>query len=135
MAAAHGFFSDQSFIESIRPFSKFRPETKPTSVLFVPKLWTQHNKINTYLHSSQNCSQELLAPRGTHLYFAHVFATVSGQTSPSRIHHARMVSRGEPYQRLIEDCMGLLARTVTAAGSRDLSFGGHIADRSRSLNS
>ena len=35
---------------------------------------------------------------------------------------------GEPYQRLIEDCMGLLARTVAAAGSRDLRFGGHVAD-------
>ena len=35
---------------------------------------------------------------------------------------------GAPYQRLIEDCMGLLARTVAAAGSRDLRFGGHVAD-------
>ena len=66
---------------------------------------------------------------------AHFFLSrmCSGTANGDRLHHPEFTMlewyrAGAPYQRLIEDCMGLLARTVAAAGSRDLRFGGHVAD-------
>ena len=84
-----------------------------------------------YLHSSPEfAAKKLLAAGEPRIFsFAHVFRN----RERGRLHHPEFTMlewyrAGAPYQRLIEDCMGLLARAVSAAGSRDLRFGGHVAN-------
>ncbi len=88
-------------------------------------------KSKLYLHSSPEFAAKKLLAAGEERIFS--FAHVFRNRERGRLHHPEFTMlewyrAGAPYQRLIEDCMGLLARAVAAAGSRDLRFGGHVAD-------
>ena len=131
-AAARAFFSDQSFIEVDTAILQVSPGNEAHISAFRTEIVDDSTtKSILYLHSSPEfAAKKLLAAGEERIFtFAHVFRN----RERGRLHHPEFTMlewyrAGEPYQRLIEDCMGLLARTVTAAGSRDLSFGGHIAD-------
>ncbi len=130
--AARAFFSDQSFIEVDTAILQVSPGNEAHISAFRTEIVDDSTTKSTlYLHSSPEfAAKKLLAAGEERIFtFAHVFRN----RERGRLHHPEFTMlewyrAGEPYQRLIEDCMGLLARTVTAAGSRDLSFGGHIAD-------
>src|SRR5208283_3909233 len=132
-AAARAFFSDQSFIEVDTAILQVSPGNEAHISAFRTEIVDDSATNSTlYLHSSPEfAAKKLLAAGEERIFtFAHVFRN----RERGRLHHPEFTMlewyrAAEPYQRLIEDCMGLLARTVTAAGSRDLSFGGHIADQ------
>jgi elongation factor P--(R)-beta-lysine ligase len=130
--AARAFFSAQSFIEVDTAILQMSPGINAHISAFQTEMLDDTGaKSNFYLHySPEFAAKKLLAAGEERIFsFAHVFRN----RERGRLHHPEFTMlewyrAGEPYQRLIEDCMGLLARTVAAAGSRDLRFGGHVAD-------
>jgi lysyl-tRNA synthetase class 2 len=130
--AARAFFSAQSFIEVDTAILQVSPGNEAHISAFATSMLDDTGaKSRLYLHSSPEfAAKKLLAAGEVRIFsFAHVFRNREW----GRLHHPEFTllewyRAGEPYQRLIEDCMGLLARTVAAAGSRDLRFGGHVAD-------
>ncbi|MGH6841702.1 MAG: EF-P lysine aminoacylase EpmA [Methylocella sp.] len=130
--AARGFFSAQSFLEVDTATLQVSPGNAAHISAFQTSILEEDGaKSKLYLHSSPEFAmKKLLAAGETRIFsFAHVFRN----RERGRLHHPEFTMlewyrAGEPYQRLIEDCMGLLARTVAAAGSRDLRYGGHVAD-------
>ncbi|MGH6850957.1 MAG: amino acid--tRNA ligase-related protein, partial [Methylocella sp.] len=130
--AARAFLSAQSFVEVDPAILQLSPGNAAHISAFATALVDETGaKSKLYLHSSPEfAAKKLLAAGEERIFtFAHVFRN----RERGRLHHPEFTMlewyrAGEPYQRLIEDCMGLLARTVAAAGSRDLRFGGHVAD-------
>jgi lysyl-tRNA synthetase class 2 len=130
--AARAFFSAQSFIEVHTAILQVSPGNEAHISAFATSMLDDTGaKSRLYLHSSPEFSaKKLLAAGEVRIFsFAHVFRN----RERGRLRHPEFTMlewyrAGEPYQRLIEDCMGLLARTVAAAGSRDLRFGGYVAD-------
>jgi lysyl-tRNA synthetase class 2 len=131
-AAARAFFSGQSFVEADTAILQVSPGNEThISAFRTEALDDSGIKSTLYLHSSPEfAAKKLLAAGEERIFtFAHVFRN----RERGKLHHPEFTMlewyrAGEPYQRLIEDCMGLLARTVAAAGSRDLRFAGHVAD-------
>ena len=130
--AARAFFSAQSFIEVDTAILQMSPGNNAHISAFQTEMLDDTGaKSNFYLHSSPEFAAKKLLAAGEERIFS--FAHVFRNRERGRLHHPEFTMlewyrAGEPYQRLIEDCMGLLARTVAAAGSRDLRFGGHVAD-------
>ncbi|HMF05769.1 MAG TPA: EF-P lysine aminoacylase EpmA [Methylocella sp.] len=130
--AARSFFSSQSFVEVDTAALQLSPGNETHTNGFCTEIIDDTGiKSRLYLHCSPEfAAKKLLAAGEKRIYsFAHVFRN----RQRGRLHHPEFTMlewyrAGEPYQRLVEDCMGLLARTVAAAGGRDLSFGGHVAD-------
>jgi lysyl-tRNA synthetase class 2 len=130
--AARSFFHSQSFVEVDTAALQISPGNEAHISGFCTEIVDNAGvKARLYLHSSPEfAAKKLLAAGETRIYtFAHVFRN----RQRGKLHHPEFTMlewyrAGEPYQRLVEDCMGLLARTVAAAGSRDLSFGGQVAD-------
>ncbi|MBO0733361.1 MAG: EF-P lysine aminoacylase GenX [Methylocapsa sp.] len=131
-AAARSFFAAQSFIEVDTSALQRSPGNEAHISAFRTEIVDDTGASSAlYLHSSPElAAKKLVAAGEQRIYsFAHVFRN----RERGRLHHPEFTllewyRAGEPYQRLVEDCMGLLARAVAAAGSRDLSFGGHVAD-------
>jgi lysyl-tRNA synthetase class 2 len=132
VTAARAFFSGQSFIEVDTAALQVSPGNEThISAFRTEALDDRGIKSILYLHSSPEFSAKKLLAAGEERIFT--FAHVFRNRERGRLHHPEFTMlewyrAGEPYQRLIEDCMGLLARTVAAAGSRDLRFAGHVAD-------
>jgi elongation factor P--(R)-beta-lysine ligase len=130
--AARSFFSAQTFLEVDVAILQASPGNETHISAFCTELIDEAGAIaRLYLHSSPEfAAKKLLAAGEKRIYsFAHVFRN----RERGRLHHPEFTMlewyrAGEPYQRLVEDCMGLLARAVSAGGSRDLSFGGHVSD-------
>lgn len=132
IAAARAFFAGQSFIEVDTAILQVSPGNEAhISAFRTEALDDRQIKSTLYLHSSPEFSAKKLLAAGEERIFT--FAHVFRNRERGRLHHPEFTMlewyrSGEPYQRLIEDCMGLLARTVAAAGSRDLRFAGRVAD-------
>jgi lysyl-tRNA synthetase class 2 len=130
--AARAFFTSQSFVEVDTAALQISPGNEAHTHAFCTKIIDDAGvKSKLYLHASPEfAAKKLLAAGEKRIYsFAHVFRN----RQRGRLHHPEFIMlewyrAGEPYQRLVEDCIGLLARTAAAAGRRDLSFGGHVAD-------
>jgi elongation factor P--(R)-beta-lysine ligase len=130
--AARSFFSSQSFVEVDTAALQVSPGNEAHTNAFCTEIIDDEGlRSRLYLHSSPEfAAKKLLAAGERRIYsFTHVFRN----RERGKLHHPEFTMlewyrAGEPYQRLFEDCMGLLARTVAAAGSRDLSFRGHVAD-------
>ncbi len=130
--AARSFFLAQSFIEVDTAILQVSPGNQTHISAFQTEMLDDTGaKSKLYLHSSPEFAAKKLLAAGEERIFS--FAHVFRNREIGRLHHPEFTMlewyrAGAPYQRLIEDCMGLLARAVAAAGSRDLRFGGHIAD-------
>ncbi len=130
--AARSFFSSQSFVEVDTAALQISPGNETHTNAFCTEIIDDAGiKSMLYLHCSPEfAAKKLLAAGERRIYsFAHVFRN----RQRGRLHHPEFTMlewyrAGERYQRLVEDCLGLLARTAASAGSRDLSFGGHVAD-------
>jgi elongation factor P--(R)-beta-lysine ligase len=130
--AARAFFADQSFLE----VDTAALQVSPGNEGHISAFWTEITddsgaKSRLYLHSSPELAAKKLLAAGEKRIFS--FTHVFRNRERGRFHHPEFMLLewyrvGEPYQRLVEDCMGLIARTIAAAGSRDLCFGGHVAD-------
>ena len=113
-AAARAFFSDQSFIEVDTAILQVSPGNEAHISAFRTEIVDDSTTRSTlYLHSSPEfAAKKLLAAGEERIFtFAHVFRN----RERGRLHHPEFTMlewyrAGEPYQRLIEDCMGLLAR-------------------------
>lgn len=131
-AAARAFFASEAFIEIDPAILQVSPGNETHIHAFRTEFVADTGSRSTfYLHCSPEFSAKKLLAAGEERIFA--FTHVFRNRERGRLHHPEFTMlewyrAGEPYQRLIEDCMGLLARTVTAAGSRDLRFGTHVAD-------
>jgi elongation factor P--(R)-beta-lysine ligase len=130
--AARAFFADQSFMEVDTTILQVSPGNQTHISAFGTEILDNTGaKSKLYLHSSPEFAAKKLLAAGEKriFYLAHVFRN----RERGKLHHPEFTMlewyrAGTPYQRLVEDCMGLLAATVAAAGSRDLCFGGHVAD-------
>jgi elongation factor P--(R)-beta-lysine ligase len=130
--AARAFFAAQSFMEVDTAILQVSPGNEAHISAFRTEILDDAGaQSRLYLHSSPEFAvKKLLAAGEPRIFsFAHAFRN----RERGRLHHPEFTllewyRAGEPYQRLIEDCMGLLARAVAAAGSRDLRFSGHVAD-------
>lgn len=130
--AARAFFADQSFVEVDTAILQLSPGNQAHISAFGTEIFDDTGvKSKLYLHSSPEFAAKKLLAAGEKciFYLGHVFRN----RERGKLHHPEFTMlewyRAEtPYQRLVEDCMGLLATTVAAAGSRDLCFAGHVAD-------
>jgi len=130
--AARSFFAAQSFVEVDTAILQNSPGNQAHISAFRTELFGDTEEKSTlYLHSSPEfAAKKLLAAGEKRIFsFGHVFRN----RERGRLHHPEFTMlewyrAGETYHRLVEDCMGLLARAAAAAGSRDLCFDGHIAD-------
>jgi lysyl-tRNA synthetase class 2 len=132
VAAARSFFSAQSFTEVDTAILQISPGNEAHISAFATQMQDQTGAgSEIYLHSSPEFAAKKLLAAGEEKIFTlgHVFRN----RERGRLHHPEFTllewyRSNEPYQRLIEDCIGLLAATAAAAGNRNLSFGGHCAD-------
>ncbi|MCI0468393.1 MAG: EF-P lysine aminoacylase GenX [Beijerinckiaceae bacterium] len=130
--AARSFFAAQSFLEVDTAILQISPGNEAHINAFCTEIVDETGaKSRLYLHASPEFAAKKLLAAGERRIFS--FAHVFRNRERGKLHHPEFTllewyRAGEPYQRLVEDCMGLVARTVAAAGSRDLSFGGHVAD-------
>ena len=132
VVAARTFFSGESFIEADTAVLQVSPGNEAHISAFRTEIVDDTGVNSTlYLHSSPEIAAKKLLAAGEQRIFT--FTHVFRNRERGRLHHPEFTMlewyrAGEPYQRLIEDCMGLLTCTVAAAGSRDLRFGGHVSD-------
>jgi len=130
--AVRSFFSTQSFLEVDTAILQVSPGNETHISAFCTELIDDTGaKTSLYLHASPEFAAKKILAAGERRIFS--FAHVFRNRERGRLHHPEFTMlewyrTGEPYQRLVEDCMGLITRTAAAAGSRDLSFGGHVAD-------
>ena len=132
IAAARAFFSAQSFTEVDTAILQISPGNEAHISAFSTEMVDQTGAgSKLYLHSSPEFAAKKLLAAGEEKIFtlAHVFRN----RERGRLHHPEFTMlewyrANEPYQRLIEDCIGLLAAAAAAAGDRNLSFAGHCAD-------
>lgn len=130
--AARSFYTGQSFLEIDTAILQVSPGNETHISAFGTEISEDSGaKARLYLHSSPEFAAKKLLAAGEKkiFYFGHVFRN----RERGKLHHPEFTMlewyRAQvPYQRLVEDCMGLLERTVIAAGSRELCFGGSIAD-------
>jgi lysyl-tRNA synthetase class 2 len=130
--ATRAFFAAEHFMEVDTAILQVSPGNQAHISAFGTEFLDESGaESKLYLHSSPEFAAKKLLAAGEERIFS--FAHVFRNRERGRLHHPEFTMLewyrvGEPYQRLIEDCAGLLARTVAAAGSRDLRFGGHVAD-------
>jgi len=130
--AARAFFTAESFTEIDAAILQVSPGNEAHISAFSTQIIDPGGVGSAlYLHSSPEfAAKKLLAAGEERIFtFAHVFRN----RERGKLHHPEFTMlewyrAREPYQRLIEDCAGLLAATAAAAGSRDLRFAGSLAD-------
>ncbi len=130
--ATRSFFAAQSFTEIDPAILQVSPGNEAHISAFSTEIIDPAARTaRLYLHSSPEFASKKLLAAGERRIFSlgHAFRN----RERGRLHHPEFTllewyRAGEPYQRLFEDCAGLLAQAAAAAGSRDLSHGGHFAD-------
>jgi elongation factor P--(R)-beta-lysine ligase len=131
-AAARAFFGGQHFVEVDTAILQVSPSNEAHISAFSTQIQDASGAGSTlYLHSSPEFACKKLLAAGEERIFslAHAFRN----RERGRLHHPEFTllewyRTHAPYQRLIEDCAGLLAATAKAAGSDLLSHAGAIAD-------
>ncbi|WP_026606239.1 EF-P lysine aminoacylase EpmA [Methylocapsa acidiphila] len=130
--AARAFFASDSFIEFDPAILQVSPGNEAHISAFSTEIIDPTGQgSRLYLHSSPEFAAKKLLAAGEKRIFA--FGHVFRNRERGRLHHPEFTMlewyrADEPYQRLIEDCAGLLAATARAAGAQDLSYAGHFAN-------
>lgn len=130
--AARHFFNAQGFTEADTPILQISPGNETHISCFATEIIDASGKRDTlYLHSSPEFTvKKLLAAGEKRIFtFAHVFR--NRERGP--LHHPEFTMlewyrADEAYQRLMEDCAGLLSATAHAIGAKDMTYRGKIAD-------
>jgi lysyl-tRNA synthetase class 2 len=132
VARTRALFSAMSFTEVDTAILQVSPGNEAHISAFATNICDPSGHESTlYLHSSPEFSAKKLLAAGEERIFT--FAHVFRNRERGRLHHPEFTMlewyrANEPYSRLIEDCAGLLAAAAAAAGTRVLTFGGHVAD-------
>lgn len=132
IAAARSFFEDASFTEIDPGILQISPGNETHISAFATEFIDSAGaRSKLYLHSSPEfAAKKLLAAGESRVYaFAHAFRN----RERDRLHHPEFTMlewyrADEPYQRLIDDCSGLLAAAARASGRDSLTFAGGTAD-------
>jgi lysyl-tRNA synthetase class 2 len=132
VTAARAFFAAQSFMEVDTAILQVSPGNEAHISAFATEMQDEAGTgSRLYLHSSPEfAAKKLLAAGEERIFtFAHAFRN----RERGKLHHPEFTllewyRTNAPYQRLIEDCAGLLAATAQAAGADILTFGGCMAD-------
>jgi lysyl-tRNA synthetase class 2 len=131
-AAARAFFAAESFVEVDCAILQASPGNEAHISAFATEIVDPSGaRSELYLHASPefSCKKLLSAGENRIFTFAHAFRN----RERGRLHHPEFTMlewyrANEPYQRLVEDCAGLLAASAAALGSGDFSFAGSFAD-------
>ncbi len=131
-AAARAFFSARSFTEVDTAILQVSPGNEAHISAFSTEMQDETGAgTQLYLHSSPEfAAKKLLAAGEERIFtFAHAFRN----RERGKLHHPEFTllewyRTNAPYQRLIEDCAGLLAATAQAAGADILTFAGCMTD-------
>ncbi len=131
-AAARAFFGARSFVEVDPAILQTSPGNEAHISAFATEMQDETGAGSPlYLHSSPEFAAKKLLAAGEERIFTltHVFRN----RERDRLHHPEFTMlewyrANAPYQRLIEDCAGLLAATARAAGADILSHAGSVAD-------
>ncbi len=130
--SARAFFAGQHFVEVDTAILQVSPGNEAHISAFSTEIKDASGAGSTlYLHSSPEfaCKKLLTAGEARIFSLAHAFRN----RERGRLHHPEFTilewyRTHSPYQRLIEDCAGLLAATAKAAGTDLLSHMGAVAD-------
>jgi len=131
-AAARAFFGAKSFVEVDTAILQVSPGNEAHISAFATQMQDETGAASPlYLHSSPEfAAKKLLAAGEERIFtFGHAFRN----RERDRLHHPEFTMlewyrAHAPYQRLIEDCAGLLAATAKAAGCDLLRHAGCVAD-------
>jgi lysyl-tRNA synthetase class 2 len=131
-AAARAFFAAKSFVEVDTAILQISPGNEAHISAFATQMQDQTGTSSPlFLHSSPEYAAKKLLAAGEERIFtlSHAFRN----RERGRLHHPEFTllewyRAHAPYQRLIEDCAGLLAATAKAAGSDLFSHAGCVAD-------
>lgn len=132
MRAVRGFFAARDFVEVDPAILQFSPGNEAHISAFATELVAPDGTAcRLFLHSSPEFAEKKLLAAGEERLFclSHVFR--NRERGP--LHHPEFTllewyRAREPYQKLFEDCMGLLASAAEAAGVGRLAFRGRSAD-------
>lgn len=130
--AARSFFAAQRFVEVDPAALQTSPGNEAHIAAFATTLVSPDGASHPlYLHASPEFAMKKLLAAGEERIFSLGHAFRNGERS--RLHHPEFTllewyRANAPYQRLIEDCAGLLAALARAAGADLLTFGGAVAD-------
>ncbi len=131
-AAARAFFGAKSFVEVDTAILQRSPGNEAHISAFATQLQDETGARSPfYLHSSPEFAAKKLLAAGEERIFtlAHAFRN----RERGRLHHPEFTllewyRAHAPYQRLIEDCAGLLGATANAAGCDLFRHAGCVAD-------
>jgi lysyl-tRNA synthetase class 2 len=129
--ALRAFFADRAFVEVETPALQVSPGNETHIQAFATELAHADRRDRRYLRTSPEfaCKKLLAAGEPRIVEFARVFR--NGERGP--LHHPEFTMlewyrANEPYDRLMDDGMALIARAAEVAGSRQFSWQGRSAD-------
>lgn len=131
-AAARAFFGAKSFVEVDTAILQTSPGNEAHISAFATEMQDDAGAASPlYLHSSPEFACKKLLAAGEERIFTLTHAFRNRERG--RLHHPEFTllewyRAHAPYQRLVEDCAGLLAATAKAAGSDLFSHAGSVAD-------
>ena len=131
-AATRSFFGAMSFIEVDTAILQRSPGNEAHISAFATRLQDETGAESTlYLHSSPEFAAKKLLAAGEERIFMLMHAFRNRERG--RLHHPEFTMlewyrAHAPYQRLIEDCAGLLAATAKAASCDLFRHAGYVAD-------
>ncbi|ACK49428.1 Lysine--tRNA ligase [Methylocella silvestris BL2] len=131
-AAARSFFGAQHFVEVDTAALQISPGNEAHISAFATQIISPSAETSPlYLHSSPEFAMKKLLAAGEERIFS--FGHAFRNRERDKLHHPEFTllewyRAKTPYQRLIEDCAGLLAALAQAAGADLLVHGGASAD-------
>ncbi len=132
MQAVRGFFAARDFIEIDTAVLQLSPGNETHISAFATELVAPDGTASRlFLHSSPEFSAKKLLAAGEERLFSLVHVFRNRERGP--LHHPEFTllewyRAHEPYQKLFEDCMGLLAAAAKAAGVARFAFRDASAD-------
>jgi len=131
-AAVRAFFAAEAFVEVDCAILQASPGNEAHISAFATEIVDPSGaRTRLYLQASPefSCKKLLSAGEKRIFTFSHAFRN----RERGKLHHPEFTMlewyrASEPYQRLVEDCAGLLAASAAALGCGDFSFAGSFAD-------
>src|ERR1700730_4799055 len=132
VAALRAWFAAEDFIEIETGALQMSPGNEPHLHAFAPTLAAPDGTASPfYLRTSPEfaCKKLIAAGERRIVEFAKVFRNRErGALHVPEFTLVEWYRAGEPYQALMTDCAALLARAAEAAGTKEFSFRGRVAD-------
>lgn len=133
--ALRAWFEAQDFVEVETPALQVSPGLEPHLHAFATDIVAPDGRVDRlYLHTSPEYAMKKLLVAGEPRIFQLARVWRNGERSST--HHPEFTMlewyrAGEPYQRLMADCMGLVQAALAATGETALRWRGLESDPSR----